>query len=134
MQIVPPIPKNPASKAKFVKNKKKLFLCGNFTTLRRKFIQIWDHFFPLVFPKDSESLTSLDIGLKKVGAKRRLNGVNKGEKKSFFISFFAAAILDHFLAKMFKSETSSFQYFSPRISNLKNFWTSDFEKWGQKDV
>ena len=31
---------------------------------------------------------------------------------------FAAAILDHFWAKMFKSETTSFQNFSPRIVNL----------------
>ena len=43
---------------------------------------------------------------------------------------FYAAILDHFLTKMFNSETSSFQHFSPRIPNLKNFWTSDFGKWG----
>ena len=35
---------------------------------------MWDHFFPLLFPKDSESLKILDIRLRKVGAKRRLNG------------------------------------------------------------
>ena len=33
--------------------------------------------FPLLFPMDSEYLKSLDIGLWEVGAKRRLNGVNK---------------------------------------------------------
>ena len=42
--------------------------------------QIWDHFFPLLFPKDSENLKSLDIGLWEVRAKRRLNGVNKWKK------------------------------------------------------
>ena len=30
-----------------------------------------------IFPKDSEYLKSLDVGLWEVGAKRRLNGVNK---------------------------------------------------------
>ena len=45
-----------------------------------KSIQIWDHFFSLVFPKDSENLKSLDIGLREVGATRRLNEVNKEEK------------------------------------------------------
>ena len=46
-------------------------------------------------------------------------------------TFFCAAILDHFQTKMFKCETTSFQHFSPRIPNLKKFWTSDFGKWGQ---
>ena len=39
-----------------------------------------DHFFPLLFPKDSESLKILDIGLWKVGAKRPLNGTSKVKK------------------------------------------------------
>ena len=47
-----------------------------------------DHFFPLLFPKDSESLTILDIQLREVGAKRPLNGTLKvkkmREKKLFF--------------------------------------------------
>ena len=34
---------------------------------------MWDHFFPLLFPKDSESLKILDIRLREVGAKRPLN-------------------------------------------------------------
>ena len=33
-------------------------------------------------------------------------------------NFFCAAILDHFQTKMFKSETTSFHHFSPRIPNL----------------
>ena len=39
-----------------------------------------------------------------------------------------------FQTKMFKYETTSFHYFSPRIPNLLKYWTSDFGKWGQKDV
>ena len=38
---------------------------------------MWDHFFPLLFPKDSESLKILDIRLREVGAKRPLNGTSK---------------------------------------------------------
>ena len=36
-----------------------------------------EHFFPLLFPKDSESLKILDIRLREVRAKRRLNGTSK---------------------------------------------------------
>ena len=41
--------------------------------------------------------------------------LGKNSKKQ---TFFYAAILDHFLTKMFNSETTSFQHFSPRIPNL----------------
>ena len=48
-----------------------------------KSFQIWDHFFPLLFPKDSKNLKSLDIGLREVGAKRLVNGLrNKNTKKN----------------------------------------------------
>ena len=53
------------------------FLHGDFTPFMSKSAQIWDHFFPLLFPKDSENPKSLDIGLWEVGAKRYLNGMNK---------------------------------------------------------
>ena len=53
---------------------------------------------------------------------------NKIRKKKNF----AAAILDYFWAKMFTSETTYFHYFSPRIPNLLQFWTSNFGKWGKK--
>ena len=36
-----------------------------------------DRFFPLLFPKDSKSLKILDIRLRKVVAKRHLNGTSK---------------------------------------------------------
>jgi hypothetical protein len=49
-----------------------------------------DHFFPLFFPKDSESLKILDIRLWEVGAKRPLKGTSKmkkmREKKNFFFA------------------------------------------------
>ena len=47
-----------------------------------------DHFFPLLFPKDSESLKILDIQLREMGEKRPLNGTSKVKKvrgkKTFF--------------------------------------------------
>ena len=46
-------------------------------------------------------------------------------------NFFYAEILDHFPTKMFNSENTSFQHFSPRIPNFKKNWTSDFWKWRQ---
>ena len=40
---------------------------------------MWHHFFPLLFPKDSESLKILDIRLREVGEKRPLNGTSRSE-------------------------------------------------------
>ena len=58
-------------------SKNKLFLPGIFTPLFGKSFQIWEHFFPLLFTKDSKSLKILDIWLQKLGAKRRLDGTSK---------------------------------------------------------
>ena len=41
-----------------------------------------DHFFPLLFPKGSESLKILDIRLREVGAKRPLNGTSKVNRQT----------------------------------------------------
>ena len=60
-----------------VRQKTNIFGGGHFTPFISKSFQILDHFFPILFPKDSENLTSLDIGLWEVGSKRHLNGVNK---------------------------------------------------------
>ena len=57
--------------------KKNFFLRGNFRQFSNKNVYIWDHFFPLLFPKDSESLNILDIRHQEVGAKRPLNGTSK---------------------------------------------------------
>ena len=97
--------------------KKKKIWRGDFRPLPNKNVQMLDHFFQLLFPKDSESLKILDIRLREMGAKRPLNGtlkVKNIEKKLFF----CAAILDNFQRKIFISETTSFHYFSPRIPNL----------------
>ena len=60
--------------------KKTLFLRGDFRPLPNKNIQMLDQFFPLLFPKDFESLKILDIRLWEVGAKRPLNGTSKVNK------------------------------------------------------
>jgi hypothetical protein len=62
-------------KAKSAKNY--FFLRGDLRHFSNKNFQILDHFFPLLFRKDSESLKILDIRLREVGAKRRLNGTSK---------------------------------------------------------
>ena len=49
----------------------------DFRPLPNKNVQMLDHFFPLLFPKDSESQKILDIRLQEVGAKRHLNGTSK---------------------------------------------------------
>ena len=54
----------------------------DFTPFISKSFQIWDHCFPLFFPKDYKNPKSLDIGLQEVGVKRLFNGVNKLRKKS----------------------------------------------------
>jgi hypothetical protein len=74
-------------KAKSAK-KNNFFFRGNFRPLPNKNVQILDHFFPLLFPKDSESLKMLDIRLREEGAKRPLNGTSKVKKvgkKTFFL-------------------------------------------------
>ena len=99
---------------------KSIFCRDNFRPILSKKVQIWDHFFPVLFSKDSESLKFLDIRLWEVGAKRRLNSTSKVKKwrKNWKKPFSAAAILDNFWANMFKSDTTSIHYFSPRILNL----------------
>ena len=83
-----------------------------------KSFQIGDHFFPLLFPKDSENFKSFDIGFWEVGAQRRLNGVNKWEnplKKLFLLRRLYTLLW----AKVFKSETTSFHYL---FQKSKKFW------------
>ena len=109
-------PLNGTSKVKKKWEKKKTFLLrGDFRQFSNKNVLIWDHFFPLLFPKDSESLKILDI--QEVGAKRPLNGTSKVKKLEKKTDFFAA-IFDNFQTKMFISETISLYYFYPRIMNL----------------
>ena len=69
-----------------ISNKKKLFLCGDFRPLPNKNVQIRDHFFPLLFTKDSKSFKILNIRLREVGTKRPLNGTSKSEHTQTDIS------------------------------------------------
>ena len=61
---------------------KKTFLWRNFWQFSNKNVHIWDHFFLLLFPKDSESVKILDIQLREVGAKRPLNGTSKVNRRT----------------------------------------------------
>jgi hypothetical protein len=78
--------------------KKNFFLRGDFRPLPTKNVQILDQFFPLLFPKDSESLKILDIRFQEVGAKRPLKKTEnrRRPKKVKKKTFFCAAILDNF--------------------------------------
>ena len=55
---------------------------GDFRPFPNENVQILDHFFPLLFPKDSESLKIFDIRLWGVGAKRPLNGTSKVNRQT----------------------------------------------------
>ena len=55
---------------------------GDFTPFISQSFQMWDHFFPLLFPKDVESLKVVDIRLQEVGAKRRWNGTSKVNRQT----------------------------------------------------
>ena len=48
-------------------------------------------------------------------------------------TFFFVPILHPLWAKVFKSKTTSFHYFSPMTLKILKVWTLDFEKWVQKD-
>ena len=65
---------------KFVQ--KHFFLRGDFTPFISNSFQIWDPFFPLFFPKDSESLKKLDIQLLEEGAKIRSNSTSKVNRQT----------------------------------------------------
>jgi hypothetical protein len=55
---------------------------GDLRQFSNKNVHIWDHFFSLLFPKDSESLKILDIRLREVRAKRPLNGTSKVNRQT----------------------------------------------------
>ena len=65
------------------KVRRNFFRNCNFSPFMSKSFQIWDHFFPLLFPKDFKNLKSLDIGLWEVGVKRPLNGVRKWDGHTY---------------------------------------------------
>ena len=55
---------------------------GNFTPYISKRFQMRDHFFPILFSKNLESLNILAIQLWEVGAKRHLNGNSKVNRRT----------------------------------------------------
>ena len=61
--------------------KKNFFLRNNFRPLPIKNVQFWDLFFAALFPKDSESLKTLDIRFREVGAKQALKIYMQKEDK-----------------------------------------------------
>ena len=74
--------------------KKNFFFRSDFRPLPNKNVQMLDLFFPLLFPKEPESLRILDIRFREVGAKRPLKKTKnrrrskkseKVEKKNFFL-------------------------------------------------
>ena len=79
--------------------------------------------FPQGFPKLKKKFGHLTVGS---GGKKRLNGTSQDwtHKKK--------VILHSFSVKVFKSETTSFHYFSPSILKIKQVWTLDFRKHGKK--
>ena len=72
------------NQGKISKKKKNYFLRCDFRPLPNKNVQMLDHFFSLLFPKDSESLKILDIRLREVGSKRPLKKTeNRRRPKKF---------------------------------------------------
>ena len=122
------------------KSEKNFFCCGAFTPFMSKSFQIWDHFFPLLFPKDSENLKSLDIWLREVGAKRPLNGVRNTVTEKILLSkakfaqkliFFCAQGLKTLYYWKFSSLTPLLFITFPQQFWISNkFWHTD----GQIDL
>ena len=110
MRIVAPIPKNPASKAKFAKKQTLIsaeILHPLWTNVFKSQITTFYYFSPrkklvkknfaaailhplqaeaLLFPKDSKILKRLDNGIWEVGTKRPLNGVKNTDSKKIMLS------------------------------------------------
>ena len=62
--------------------RKTIKMCGDFTPFIGKSFQMWDHFFLLIFPNDSESLKFLDLQLWELAAKRRWNSTSKVNRRT----------------------------------------------------
>ena len=109
---------------------------GNFTPFMSKSFQIWDHLFHLIFPNNSENLKSLDIGRQAVGAKRRLNKVNKWRrrKKRKKKNFFCCSDFTPLMGNSFQIWDHFFPLLSPMDSKSIKSCTLDFGKWWLKTV
>jgi hypothetical protein len=109
---------------------KNFFFRGDFRQFSNKNVQMLDHFFPILFPKDSKSLKILDIRLREVGAKRPIKKTQnrrrpKQVKKK---TFFCAAILDNLKKKCSYLRPLLSITFPQGFQISKKYWTSDFGK------
>ena len=116
MRIVAPIHTKKILLVRQNSQKKLFFWRGNFTHFLSKSFQIWDYLFPLLFPNDPENLTSLDIRLYEVGAKRRLNGVKKWKKS----------------VKKNSSPRRFYTFYEQKFSNLRPLLSFTFPQGFQK--
>ena len=89
MRIVLPIPKNPASKAKFAK--KLTYFAPLYNTLYEQKFSNLRPFLSITFPQGFRIFEKFGHWTLKQGASRRLSGVNNG--KNTFKTVFAEAIL-----------------------------------------
>ena len=107
-------------------SEEKTFLCGNFRFFMSKNFIIWDHFFPILYSKNSKNLKSLDIGFPEVGTKRLLNGVNKWRKK-IVINFFCPINFTPFLSTKVQIWNHFFLLLFPK--NSKYLTNLDIGLW-----
>ena len=96
-----------------------------------KSCQTWDHFLPLVFPKDSKKSKSFWHWNSGNGDKKTFK--RSEQMKYLFKNFFRHDNFTPFMSKNFLIWEHFFHYFSPRISKIEQVWTLDFGKWGQQD-
>ena len=89
-------------------------MCGDFTPFMSKSFQIWDPFYPLLFPKDSKDLIILDIGLWEVGGKKMFKLRIQMKKKTLqnLCSFLCG--FKPFLSKNVQIWDHFFSLFSPK--------------------
>ena len=127
---------------KIKKNYLKNFFCrNNFTPFMSKSFQIWDHFLPLLFPKDSNKLKILHIGLWDVGAKNPLKEQKTPiPKKSCSVRknfpqnklFCVCCDLTRFIRKCFQIWDHFFPLLFTKPSESLRTLNIRLRKWGQK--
>ena len=103
------------------------FWRGDFTPFMSKSCLIWDHFFQLLFPKDSKNLKSLDIELLELGGKKMF--IQSEEKnKKFVKTFFCRGDFTPFLSKSFQIWDQFLPLLFPKdFENLKSLDTGFWE-------
>ena len=112
---------------------KNFFLPGNVTPFMSKGCPIWHPFFPLLFPKDSKNLKSLDIGLWASGGKNTF--IWNKQVKKLVKNFFCHGNFTPFMSKSFEIWDHFFPLLFPKDSkNLKKFEHWTLGSWGKKTV